>query len=166
MLERLSRLAVGVGVVWVVIVVGLGLLAGLDKPAAWARLLDDVLSPDLRQGVYFALALLVVPLGMLTVIRDVWSDPTPLWLKLAAPGALAAVYVLFLAAALPGVGQPLLRSADPLASRLVSGSPLTVDPADAWSWLVRFGAMLLLLAGLPGGLGLLVGLLAGGPRRR
>jgi hypothetical protein len=93
------------------------------------------------------------------------ADAESLWVKLALPGAFAAIYALFLAAALPNVGQPLLLASDPMAA-LVPGVRLTRDPGDGWSWLLRFGASFLVLAGIPGALGLLVSLLAGGGSRR
>lgn len=165
-MERLSRVCVGVGAAWGVLVVGLGLAVGLDKPQAWAPYLDEVLDGQVRRGLYLLLAFVVVPLGMLTVLRDVLTDPEPLWMKLALPGALVALYALFLAAALPSLGQPLLLAADPMATRMFPGVRLTRNPADGWSWLLRFGAAIVVLAGLPGALGLLAGLLAGGSRRR
>jgi hypothetical protein len=165
-MERLSRVCVGVGAVWGFVVLAIGLAVGLDKPQAWAPFLDHVLNEQVRRTLYLLLTFVVVPVGLLTVLRDVLADPEPLWIKLALPGALVALYALFLAAALPGLGQPLLLAADPMATRIFPGVRLTRDPSDGWSWLLRFGASLVLLAGLPGAVGLLAGLLAGGSGQR
>lgn len=168
MLERLARVCVGIGLLWVFGVVVVGLLAGLDRPERWLAFpyLDHLMGPGGRRAIYMALTVAVVPVGMLTVLRDLYRDPGPLWLKAAAPGAFAAVYTLFLAAALPAVGQPLLRVADPLVLRILPWVRLTVDPGDQASWLLRFGAALGLLAGVPWSLGLVAGLLAGGRPHR
>ena len=166
MLERLGRLCVGVGLLWVLLVVAVGLMAGLDKPELLAPFIDDMLGADLRQGLYLGLTFVVVPIGMLMLLRDMIGDPEPLWLKLAAPGVFAAVYALFLAAAVPRVGQPLLLIADPLVTQFVPAASLTRDPGDAPSWLARFAAVLVVIAGIPGILGLVAGFLAGGTRRR
>jgi hypothetical protein len=166
MLERLGRLCVGVGLLWVLLVLAVGLIGGLDKPELLAPYVDGMLGPDLRQGLYFGLTFVVVPIGMLMLLRDMIGDPEPLWLKLAAPGVFAAVYALFLAAAAPRVGQPLLLAADPLVTQFLPATSLSRDPGDASSWFARFAALLLVVAGIPGVLGFLAGLLAGGTRRR
>ena len=166
MLERLGRLCVGVGLLWVLFVVAIGLMAGLDKPELLAPFMDDVLGAGLRQGLYLGLTFVVVPIGMLMLLRDLIGDPEPLWLKLAAPGVFAAVYALFLAAAVPRVGQPLLMIVDPLVAQFLPTASLTRDPGDGPSWLARFAAMLVVIAGIPGILGLVAGFLAGGTRRR
>jgi hypothetical protein len=75
-----------------------------------------------------------------------------------------AGHMLFLAAAIPDVGRPLLQRADPLAARVLPAVRLTQDPRDRASWLVRFGMTVAVLTGGPWGLGLLAGLLAGGRR--
>lgn len=161
MMERIARFCVGVGVVWAAGVIVVGLVAGFDRPGAMFRLLDDLVGQNLRWGLYLALALFVVPVGMLSYLHDVLSDPLPLWMKAATPGALAAIYALFLAAALPEVGLPLLRYTEPVASTLVPASALRTDLEATWSWLVRFGAAFVVLAGIPGLLGAAVALLAG-----
>lgn len=166
MLERLGRLCIGFGLLWVLLVVGLGLMVGLDKPEALAPYLDQVIGSDLRQTLYLGLTFVVVPVGMLMVLRDMFGDPEPLWLKLAAPGVFAAVYALFLAAAVPQAGQPLLLATDPLVAWLLPGTALTRDPSDGLSWLARFGALLVVIGGIPGALGFLAGLFAGGSRSR
>jgi hypothetical protein len=166
MVERLGRLCIGIGLLWVLLVVGLGLMVGLDKPEALAPYLDRVVGSDLRQALYLGLTFVVVPVGMLMLLRDMFGDPEPLWLKLAAPGVFAAVYALFLAAAVPRVGQPLLLLADPLVAQILPGVALSRDAGDGTSWLARFGALLVVVAAIPGALGLLAGLLAGGSRSR
>jgi hypothetical protein len=166
MLERLGRLCVGFGVLWVLLVLGCALMVGMDKPEALAPYLDRVLGTDLRQFLYMGLTFVAVPIGMLMLLRDMFGDPEPLWLKLASPGVFASVYTLFLAAAVPQMGQPLLLAADPLVSQFLPGMTLTRDPGDAMSWLARFGAFLTVLAAIPGVLGALVGLVTGGSRTR
>jgi len=166
MLERLGRLCIGMGLLWVLLVVGLGLMVGLDKPEVLVPYLDGVIGSDLRQVLYLGLTFVVVPVGMLMLLRDMFGDPEPLWLKLAAPGVFAAVYALFLAAAVPQVGQPLLLMADPLVAQVLPGTALTRDAGDGTSWLARFGALLVVVAGIPGALGTLVGFLVGGSRSR
>ena len=166
MLERLARLCVGVGLLWVLLVVAVGLMSGLDMPERLAPFADGMLGADLRRALYLGLTFVVVPIGMLALLRDMIGDPEPLWLKLAAPGVFAAVYALFLAAAAPRVGQPLLLAADPLVTQLLPASSLTRDPGDAPSWLARFAALLAVVAGIPGVLGFVASLLAGGTRMR
>ena len=125
-----------------------------------------MIGSDLRQFLYMGLTFVVVPVGMLMLLRDMFGDPEPLWLKLAAPGVFASVYALFLAAAVPDIGQPLLLAADPLVAQFLPGMTLTRDPGDGISWLTRFGAFLTVLAAIPGVLGALVGLVTGGSRSR
>jgi hypothetical protein len=168
MLERLARVCVGLGLLWVVGVIAVGLLAGLDRPERWLALpyLDSLMGGELRRAIYMVLTVGVVPVGMLTVLRDVYRDPGPLWLKAAAPGGFGSVYALFLAAALPRAGQPLLQAADPLVAQFLPWVRLTTDPGDPASWLLRFGVIVALFAGVPWALGLVAGGLAGGPPRR
>jgi hypothetical protein len=166
MLERLGRLCIGLGLLWGLLVVGIRLIAGFDKPAMLAPYVDRLIGSDVRQILYLGLTFAVVPIGMLMVLKDMFGDPEPLWLKLSAPGVFAAIYALFLTAAAPQLGQPLLLAADPLVVRLLPGTVLTRDPNDGVSWLARFGALLVVIAGLPGAVGFLAGLLAGGSRSR
>jgi hypothetical protein len=166
MLERLGRLCVGVGLLWVVVMVGFWLMVGLDRPEEWTPYLDRAITSDVRQTLYFALTYIVTPIGMLMLLRDMFGDPEPLWLKLAAPGVFASVYALLLAAAAPEVGQPILLAADPIVARILPGMALGPGSADSLSWLARFGALLLVLGGIPGGLGMVLGLLTGGSRKR
>jgi hypothetical protein len=166
MLERLGRLCVGVGLLWVVVMVGFWLMVGLDRPEEWTPYLDRAITSDVRQTLYFALTYIVTPIGMLMLLRDMFGDPEPLWLKLAAPGVFASVYALLLAAAAPEVGQPILLAADPIVARILPGMALGPGSADSLSWLARFGGLLLVLGGIPGGLGMVLGLLTGGSRKR
>lgn len=165
MLERLGRLCIGLGLLWVLLVIAVGLVGGLDKPEILAPYADTMIGSDLRQALYLGLTFLVVPIGMLMLLRDLIGDPEPLWLKLAAPGVFAAVYVLFLAAATPWVGQPLLVALDPLVTQVLPATSLSRDPGDGPSWLARFAALLVVVAGVPGVLGFVAGFLAGGTRR-
>jgi hypothetical protein len=163
MLERLGRFCVGFGLLWVLLVTGTGLMVGMDQPEALAPYLDGMLGADLRKALYMGMTFVVVPVGMLMLLRDMWGDPEPLWLKLASPGVFASVYALFLTAAVPQLGMPLLMSADPLVAQFLPGTALTRDPGDGLSWMTRFGALLVVLAGV---LGMLVRVVAGGPRSR
>ena len=165
MLERLGRLCIGLGLLWVLLVVAVGLVGGLDKPELLAPYADAMIGPDFRQVLYLGLTFVIVPIGMLMLLRDLLGDPEPLWLKLAAPGVFAAVYVLFLAAAAPRVGQPLLVALDPLVTQVLPAASLSRDPGDGPSWLARFAALLVVVAGVPGVLGFVTGFLAGGTRR-
>ena len=166
MLERLGRLCVGVGLLWVLVVVGYWLMVGLERPEEWAPYLDRAINSDLRQALYSFLTYIVTPVGMLMLLRDMFGDPEPLWLKLAAPGVFASVYALLLAAAAPDVGQPILLAADPIVARILPSMALGPRSTDSLSWLARFGALLLVLGGIPGGLGMVLGLLTGGSRKR
>jgi hypothetical protein len=163
MLERLGRVCVGLGLIWVVVVVGFWLMVGLDRPEEWAPYLDRAISSDLRQALYFVLTFIVTPIGMLMLLRDMFGDPEPLWLKLAAPGVFASVYALLLAAAAPDVGQPILLAADPVVARILPG--ISRSSSDSITWLARFGGLLLVLAAIPGGLGMVLGLFTDTPRK-
>jgi hypothetical protein len=165
MLERLGRLCVGLGVIWVLVVVGLWLMVGLDRPEEWTPYLDRAVSSNLRHALYSLLTFVVTPIGMLMVLRDVFADPEPLWLKLSAPGAFAAVYALLLAAAVPSVGQPILLTADPIVARIFPGLALGQKAGDGLSWLARFGGLVLVIGVIPGVVGKLVGLLTRESRR-
>jgi hypothetical protein len=166
MFERLGRLCVGLGLIWVLVVVGLWLMVGLDRPEEWTPYLDRAITSDVRQALYFALTFIVTPIGMLMLLRDLFGDPEPLWLKLAAPGVFASVYALLLAAAIPEIGQPILLAADPVVAQILPGMALGPKAQDGVSWLARFGGLLLVIAGIPGALGMILGPLTGGPRKR
>jgi hypothetical protein len=165
MLERLGRLCVGLGLIWTLVVVGLWLMVGLDRPEEWAPYLDRAITSDVRQAVYFLLTFVVTPVGMVMVLRDMFGDPEPLWLKLAAPGVFASVYALLLAAAVPEIGQPILQAADPVVARILPGMALGPKAHGALSWLARFGALLLVIGVVPGALGVVLGFFIDPPRR-
>jgi len=164
MVERLGRFCVGLGVIWVLIVVGYWLLVGLERPEDWSPYIDRAMSSSVRQTLYSVLSFVVTPIGMLVVTRDIIVDEGPLWIKFATPGVFASVYILFLAAA-TDIGQPLLQQADPIVARLLPSMALGKTATSITS-LARFGGLLLILAGIPGVLGWLVGLLTGPPRKR
>lgn len=166
MLERLGRLCVGLGLLWVLLLVSVGLMFGLDQPEQLAPYMDAMIGPDVRKVLSLGMTFVVVPIGMLMVLRDMIGDPEPLWLKLAAPGGFAAVYALFLAAAAPQLGQPILLIADPLVHQMLPDVSLSRDPGNGLGWFARFGALLAIIAGIPGVLGFLAGLVAGGGRSR
>jgi hypothetical protein len=166
MLERLGRLCVGLGLIWVLAVVGLWFMFGLDRPEEWTPYLDRAITADLRQAIYFLLTFIVTPVGMLMLLRDMFADPEPLWLKLAAPGVFASVYALLLAAAVPEIGQPILLAADPVVARILPGVAVGPKAQDGVSWLARFGGLMVVIAGIPGVLGAVLGFFTGPPRRR
>jgi hypothetical protein len=166
MLERLGRVCVGIGFLWTLMMVGLWLTVGLDRPEEWAPYLDRVISADFRKTIYAVLTFVVTPIGMLMVLRDVFGDPEPLWLKLAAPGVFAAVYALLLAGVAPEVGQPILRAADPVVARLLPSMALGPMATSSATWLARFGGLVLVIAGIPCALGLVLGFLTGTGRAR
>jgi hypothetical protein len=73
--------------------------------------------------------------------------------------------VLLLAAA-TDIGQPILLQADPVVQKFFPGMPLGKAAVDSLTWLARFGGLLLVLAVIPGLVGLILGLFAGGSRKR
>jgi hypothetical protein len=166
MLERLGRLCVGLGVVWVLLVVGTWLMVGLEHPEEWTPYIDRAISSDVRQALYVLLTFVVTPIGMLMVLRDMFSDPGPLWLKLTAPGVFAAVYALLLTALVPSVGQPILQAADPVVAWFLPNMKLTPSHGDSLSWLARFGGLLLVIAGIPAVAGTVLGVFTGDSRKR
>jgi len=155
--EAIGRLFVGVGFLWVAIVLVVGLLGGLDKPSAWTALLAQAAGAPLVWQLYLGLTYVAVPVGFLVYLRDLMGDPVALWVKAAAPGALVAVYALLLAAAVPDVGRAWLLAADTVVS--VPGLRATTDATG--SWLVRFLVVLGVLGGIPGVAGALVTLVTG-----
>jgi len=164
MVERLGRICVGLGLVWVFLVLA-AFAVGLSTPDEWTPYLDRILSPDVRKGLHLVLTVVVVPLGMISLLKDVLGDPEPLWLKAAAPGAFAAVFATVLTASYPSSGQPILLMFDPFIKQVLPGFRLEQGPDDAASWFLRGLAAFVILAGIPGVLGGLAGALAGGRRR-
>jgi hypothetical protein len=165
MLERLGRLCVGLGALWVLIVVGYWLLVGLERPEEWTPYIDKAMSSGFRQTLYSLLTYVVTPIGMMLVTRDIIVDEGPLWLKFASPGVFVSVYVLLLAAA-TDIGQSMLLQADPVVAAILPGMVLGKNASQSLTSLARFGGLLLVLAGIPGLLGGVLGLLAGGRPRR
>lgn len=163
--EGIARLFVGIGFLWMLLVLAVGLVGGFDKPTTWFRLLSEDWEPGAVRYGYLALTLFIVPVGMLTYLRDVLGDPVALWVKMAAPGAFVAVYALFLLAALPDVGRPFFLAFDSLAP--VGGLSRSLEATE--SWLIRFGVAFLALAGVPGFLGVVLSVVSrtgSRPRRR
>jgi hypothetical protein len=165
-MERLGRLCVGLGLIWGIIIVGYWLMVGIERPEEWTPWIDKAMSAGVRQTLYSLLTFVVTPIGMLMLLRDVYVDETPLWLKLASPGVFVSLYVLLLAAAVPDVGQPLLLRADPVVQKVFPSMALGKTTIDSVTWLARFGGLLLVLAVLPGLIGLVLGLLTGTNRKR
>ncbi|MBI2468331.1 MAG: hypothetical protein HYV62_11040 [Candidatus Rokubacteria bacterium] len=114
-----------------------------------------------------ALTFFVVPLGILTYLRDLFGDPVGLWVKCAAPGAFVAVYGLVLVAVVPDVGRPFLLWVEGIVRPVVGLTGLKDTLEDTGSWLVRSLAALALFAGVPGVVGAILGLASGQkPARR
>ena len=166
MLERLGRLCVGLGLIWGIIIVGYWLMVGVDRPEEWAPYIDKAMSAGFRQTLYSLLTYVVTPIGMLMLLRDAFVDDGPLSLKLASPGIFASLYVLLLAAAAPDIGQPILMQADPVVQKFIPSMALGKTATDSVTWLARFGGLLLVVSGIPGFVGLILGLLLGGSRKR
>ncbi|MGH7321666.1 MAG: hypothetical protein ACRELA_18865 [Candidatus Rokuibacteriota bacterium] len=163
--EAIGRLFVGIGFLWAAIILIVGILGGFDTPITWISLLGDVTGSDVVRHVYLALTFLVVPIGMLTYLRDILGDPVALWVKVAAPGAFVAIYLLFLLAALPDVGRPFLL----WFGSIVPLTGLRDTPDATGSWFLRFLAAFAFLAGIPAVIGKVVSLITGvgsGVRRR
>jgi hypothetical protein len=166
MLERLGRFCVGAGIIWGIIIVGYWLMVGVERPEEWAPYIDKAMSAGVRSTLYSLLTYVVTPIGMLMLLRDAFMDEGPLWLKLASPGIFASLYALLLAAAVPDIGQPILLQADPVVQKFFPSMALGKTAVDSVTWLARFGGLLLVLSGIPGVLGLILGVLTGSSRRR
>src|SRR5262249_15896296 len=152
---------------WTLVVIGLWLTVGLDRPDEWAPYLDRAISADVRKSIYALLTFAVTPIGMLTVLRDVFVDPAePLWLKLAAPGMFLSIYALLLAWMAAEVGEPILLAVDPVVARLFPSLALGAKATGGLTWLARFGGLLLMIAGIPSALGCMLGFLTGTGRAR
>jgi hypothetical protein len=166
MVERLGRFCVGAGIIWGIIIVGYWLMVGVERPEEWAPYIDKAMSAGVRSTLYSLLTYVVTPIGMLMLLRDAFMDEGPLWLKLASPGIFASLYALLLAAAVPDIGQPILLQADPVVQKFFPSMALGKTAVDSVTWLARFGGLLLVLSGIPGVLGLILGVLTGSSRRR
>jgi hypothetical protein len=167
-MEGLARLFVGIGFLVVAIILVWGLAAGFDQPYAWFKWAADSTGWPWMQPVYLALTVFVVPMGMLVFLRDIFGDPVRPWLKWALPGAFVAIYVFFLAVALPEVGQPIFQNLEGALGR-TADLPRAGSPGANQAWLVRFGVLFVVLAGALGVVGFVVGTMTGsksGARRR
>lgn len=161
-LENIARLFVGIGFLWIALVLLVAVLGGFDQPTTLTRLLAETIGSEIPRHVFLVLSLLVTPVGMLTFLRDILGDPVARWAKWAAPGGFVALYALFLAAAVPDAGRPFLLAFDAVTP--VEG--LQGSPDTTGSWLLRFVAAFAILAGVPGAIGAVVGLAGGSGRRR
>jgi hypothetical protein len=141
-------------------------MVGVERPEEWAPYIDKAMSAGVRSTLYSLLTYVVTPIGMLMLLRDAFMDEGPLWLKLASPGIFASLYALLLAAAVPDIGQPILLQADPVVQKFFPSMALGKTAVDSVTWLARFGGLLLVLSGIPGVLGLILGVLTGSSRRR
>jgi hypothetical protein len=161
-MERLGRLFVGIGFLWVALILVWAFAAGVDQPYAWFKWANDGLGYAWMNATYLALALFVVPMGMLVFLRDIMGDPLAVWVKWAAPGAFLAVYAFFLLAALPDVGRPLFFGIESTISAGSTAGGEGAGPGSTTGWLVRLGLAIVVLGGVPGAIGAAVVLLTGG----
>ena len=168
-MERLGRLFVGIGFLWVAIILLWALAAGVEQPYAWFKWANEGLGTGWMYPTYLILALFVVPMGMLVFLRDIMGDPVAMWVKWAAPGAFVAIYAFFLLAALPDVGRPFFFGIESIVSSGGSGGGPGEPPVSTTAWLTRLAIAIAVLGGVPGALGAVFGLLTGskaGVRRR
>ncbi len=167
-MERLARLFVGIGFVWVAMIVLWAVAAGVDQPYAWFKWANEGLGYAWMYPTYLALALFVVPVGMLTFVRDIMGDPVAMWVKFAIPGAFLAIYAFFLLAALPEAGRPLFFGLESVVNS-GAGEPVPGAAGSSTTWLLRLGVTIAVWAGVPGVIGAIVGMMTGskaGIRRR
>jgi hypothetical protein len=166
-MERLGRLFVGIGFLWMAIIIVWALAAGVDQPHAWFRWAVDSSGYTWMQPVYLALAF-IVPIGMLTFLKDVFGDPGALWVKCAMPGAFLVIFAFFLLVALPDAGVPFFRALESIVNP--GGSvPLPGKPGSTTDWLMRVALTTAVWAGIPGVIGFVAGMVGGssaGARRR
>ncbi|MBI3456030.1 MAG: hypothetical protein HY002_09630 [Candidatus Rokubacteria bacterium] len=160
-MERLARLFVGIGFLWMALVLAVALLGGLDTPSTYFKLLVDVTGFGWLHPVYLGLAVIVVPVGMLTFLLDILGDPVALWVKWAAPGAFLAVYVFFLLAAMPEVGRPFFLGLESVVAPIAGTRQADASAGSTASWLIRFGVTFAVFAGIPGVIGAVLGLVSG-----
>jgi hypothetical protein len=159
-MERLARLFVGIGFVWVAIILLWGLLAGVDQPFAWFTWAADSSGYVWMRPVWLALTLLVVPIGMLTFLRDIYGDPVAPWVKWAAPGAFLAIFAFFLLIAVPSLGTSVFSALESVVNP--SGPmPTPGKPGTTQSWLIRVAVVVGLWGGVPGVIGAFVGMMTG-----
>jgi hypothetical protein len=159
-MERLARLFVGIGFVWVAILLVWAFAAGVDQPYAWFKWAVEGTGYGWMQPVYLTLALFVVPIGMLTFLRDIFGDPGALWVKCAMPGVFLVIYAFFLMAAVPDVGVPFFRGLESVVNP-GGAPPMPGAPGSSTDWLLRLGLTIAAWAGVPGIIGFIVGMLGG-----
>jgi hypothetical protein len=162
-MERLARLFVGIGFLWVAIMLVWAFAAGVDQPSAWFKWAVEGTGYGWMQAVYMTLTLFVVPIGMLTFLRDVFGDPGALWVKCAMPGAFLVIYAFFLLVALPDAGVPFFRGLETVVNP-TGPVPTPGAPGSTTGWLLRLGLTIAVWAGIPGVIGGFVGMLGGGSK--
>jgi hypothetical protein len=167
-MESLARLFVGIGFLWMAIILVWAFAAGVDQPYAWFQWAAEGLGYGWMYPAYLTLALFVVPMGMLVFLRDIFGDPVALWVKWAMPGAFLAIYAFFLLAALPDFGRPFFLGLESIIAPGEAAAPAT-GPGSSTRWLVRLVVTVAVLGGVPGVIGLISGVASGskaGTRRR
>ncbi len=167
-MERLARLFVGIGFVWVALILLWAIAAGVEQPYAWFTWAADGTGYAWMRPTYLTLAFLVVPIGMVVFLYDVFGDPVSRWVKWAMPGAFLVVYAFFLKAAVPDVGGPLFSGIESIVDPLAGRDPAP-GPGSTIAWLIRVAIALAVWAGVPGAIGAVVGMMGGsraGARRR
>lgn len=169
-MEGLARLFVGIGFLWVAIVLVWGLAAGIDQPYEWYRWAVEKSGWGWMPFVYLGLGLFVVPMGMLVFLKDIFGDPVAAWVKWGAPGAFVTIYAFFLLIALPHIGGPLFGGLEGIVAPMATPPPVGRARAGSnWDWVLRFAVAFVVLAGLPAVLGGMFGVVGGsksGARRR
>jgi hypothetical protein len=157
-LESIARLFVGIGFLWIAIVLIIGIAGGFDKPSAWTKVLVEASGGTWIRHAYLALAVFVVPVGILTLLRDILTDPVALWVKWAAPGAFLVIYAFFLFAALPDIGGPFFQG---IAAISPTSAGKTPGLEETGAWLIRFAGAFAVWAGVPGVIGAVIGAMSG-----
>jgi hypothetical protein len=163
-MERLARLFVGIGFLWVAIMLVWAFAAGVDQPYAWFKWTFEHPGYEWMEPVYLALALFVVPIGMLTFLRDIFGDPGALWSKCAMPGAFLVIYAFFLMVALPDPGVSFFRGLETVVNP-GGAVPRPGAPGSSTDWLLRLVMTIAVWAGIPGVIGFVFGM-AGGSKSR
>ncbi len=169
-MENLARLFVGIGFLWVAIILVWGLAAGVDQPYIWFKWAAESTGWPWMRPLYLALTVFVVPMGMLVFLKDIFGDPVAHWVKWAAPGAFLAIYAFFLLMALPDIGAPLFLGIESIVAPMAT--PPHFNPGKLgsnWNWFMRFVVAFAVLAGIPGIVGAILSVMTGskaGVRRR
>jgi hypothetical protein len=161
-MEGLARLFVGIGFLWVAIILVWGLAAGVDQPYTWYKWARDSSGWGWMEATYLVLALFVVPMGFVVFLKDILGDPVATWVKWAAPGAFLAIYAFFLLVALPHLGGPLFGSVESVSAPVASAP--AVGPGrmgSNWDWVLRFVVAFIVLAGIPGAVGAIIQMASG-----